>query len=514
MSLSSGLAERSAGWLRTTATRFDPLVFVVGAVSLVVYALHDFDGKLSRDLGLYSYAGQQFADGVPPYEAVMNRAGPLAHMIPGIGAWGARIVGVEDLTGMRVLFLFITVASVCVTYLFARELFDSRLAGLSAAFAFLTFTGIIELATNGPREKTPMLLFMLCAMWAAHRHRWVTAGAMLSLATLTLQIAFPAGFVAVVGCVLAVRRGERLRALVRVALGGLGVLLLFVVYFAAAGALEEFVEGFVLINAEYTAADPFTDHAQRNWENLQSEYGASLWVGIVGIVSLLVVSASAVRRTYRDRHPNAITIAALGLATIVALIWTLREYDSWPDAMLVLPTAAIGIGALAKEVVDRAEQRWARAAALAWVMAAVVMATSVSVDTRHHELVDQRASVRAKLRPLPDDATIMSINAPQPLVLSGKTNPIQHQMFFTGLNEYVDETWPGGLEGLGEWVAEERPTLIAVGGSLVPDWLAETLERDYTKVGSAPGWVWYADRSIGHRLVKKVRHAGNRHHRR
>lgn len=506
---SSGSAER----LRTTLTRLDPLVLVVGGVSLLVYALHGFDGKLGRDLALYSYAGQQFADGVPPYEAVMNRAGPLAHMIPGIGAWGARLFGMEDLTGMRLLYLLISVACVCVVYLFGRELFDSRLAGLAAASAFLTFAGFIELASNGPREKTPMLLFLLCSLWAAHRHRWATAGAMLSLATLTLQIVFPVGIAAIAVSVLAVRRGARLRALASVAVGGLGVLAAFVAYFAIAGAFEDFIQGFLIINARYTAADPITEALGTNWEVLRLGYRASLWVMIVGILAIVAMSIPALSRGYRDRHPNAISVAALGVATIVAVIWTCREFDWWPDAMLVLPTAAFGVGAIAKEVTDRVTLLWAQAATLAWVMAAVVMATSFSVGERNHELVQQRASVRAKLRHLPDDATIMSINAPQALVLSGKTNPIQHQMFVPGLDEYVDETWPGGVDGLDEWVSEERPTLITVGHGGIPDWLADTIERDYTKVGSAPGWVWYADRSLGHSVVKKVRHAGGKRQR-
>ena len=66
--------------------RLDPLVLAVGLVALTVYSLHGVRGNLTRDVGLYAYAGQQVADGVPPYLGVLNRAGPLAHAIPGLGA--------------------------------------------------------------------------------------------------------------------------------------------------------------------------------------------------------------------------------------------------------------------------------------------------------------------------------------------------------------------------------------------------------------------------------------------
>ena len=65
--------------------RPDPFAGVVALGSLVVFALHGTEGMLSRDLGIYAYAGQQVADGVPPYVGVLNRAGPLAHVLPGVG---------------------------------------------------------------------------------------------------------------------------------------------------------------------------------------------------------------------------------------------------------------------------------------------------------------------------------------------------------------------------------------------------------------------------------------------
>ena len=58
------------------------------------------------------------------------------------------------------------------------------------AGTFLTFTGFIRYASDGPREKTPMTLFVVCALWAVTGRGWFTAGVFVSLATLCLQIAF------------------------------------------------------------------------------------------------------------------------------------------------------------------------------------------------------------------------------------------------------------------------------------------------------------------------------------
>ena len=296
---------RTATRLRECQSRIDPRMVLVGAAALIVYELHGFDGFLSRDLAIYGYGAQQVADGVPPYVGMLTRSGPLAQLLPAIGVAGARVGGFDDLLGMRLLFLLIAVACVCVVYLLGRDLFASPLAGLASAAAFLTFSGFIEYASNGPREKTPMVLFLLCTMLAIQKQRWLAAGISLSLATLTLQSIFIVGIAAVVVGAFAARPGERIRALVRVAVGGLIPLAVCLLYFAVVGALQEFIDAYLLINVRYTVSDPLTSElAAKHWSQLQRVYGASLWVMIVGLVALLVLSLSALRWSSSTNSPS------------------------------------------------------------------------------------------------------------------------------------------------------------------------------------------------------------------
>ena len=188
--------------------RVDPLLAGCCLVALVVYVLHGFDGLLATDEGIYAYAGQQVAEGVPPYVAIANRVGPLAHLLPGGAAAVARVVGVDDLLAMRVFFMLISVACVGLAYLVGRDVFRSRSAGVASAAALLSLHGFIELATYGPREKTPMVLFMLAALLAIAHQRWLTTGVMVSLATLTWQ---PSFFPLILATLVAVLLGLSLR---------------------------------------------------------------------------------------------------------------------------------------------------------------------------------------------------------------------------------------------------------------------------------------------------------------
>ena len=277
----------------------DPLVPVVAGVSLVVYVLHGFQGMLTRDLGIYSYAGQQVADGVPPYLGVLNRAGPLAHVLPGVGVLVARLGGLDDVITMRVLFMLMATAAVCVSYLLGRDLFRSRGAGLVTASAMLAVHGFIQYASNGPREKTPMTLFVIGALWAVTHRRWFTAGVLTSLATLCLQTAFFSTFTAVAVGALLLATGGRIRALVRIAVGGLVPVAVLGTWFALAGSLGAAWDGFYAINRRYTVPNPLDAERALVWDDLQVAYGVTVWLLLAGAVLLVLVSLAAVSRRAR-----------------------------------------------------------------------------------------------------------------------------------------------------------------------------------------------------------------------
>ncbi len=498
-------SEGAPRWRWALTTRRDLLVPVVGLVALVVYLLHGRDGLLSRDLAVYSYAGQEVADGVPPYVGILNRAGPLAHLLPGVGSLLAELGGFDQLATMRLLFLGFAVAAVCATYVLGRELLGSRAAGLVAAAAMLSFYGFVEYASNGPREKTPMVLFIVCALLALTRQRWFTAGVFASLATLCLQTAFFVAVVAVGLAALLLARRGRARAVAMVVAGGATPVALYLAYAAATGSLHEAVEAFVGINARYTTPDPLMPRLDEEWELLREAYGTSLWIGIAGLATLGLAPLAVLVRPLRRRHPALPVLAVLAVTAGTSLAWNVHEYDGWPDLFPVLPLAAVGVGALFDVVARFLPRPTVLPVALALSVAATGVAVDFSVGTRSDELVVQRASTEAVFDVLPD-ATVLSVEAPQPLVLTGRTNPTRHQMFGGGLTDYLDDTWPGGLTAFLDGVVEEEADLVVLGDPVSRRWW-RLLAPDYAYVGSAPDWFWLARRSLGEERLAALREA-------
>lgn len=486
---------------------------VVGLVAVLTYSLHGLQGVLTRDIAIYAYAGQQLLEGDPPYVGVVNRAGPLGHMMPAVGAALARGFGTDDLLGMRLLYMLFAAATVVVVYCVGRDGFASRLAGLVSAGAMLSFEGFIELAAYGPREKTVMVFFMTCALWAVIRRRWLLAGLFVSLSTLTLQTAFLPAMAAVVAGLALCPRATWMVALARVVAGGALPVLVLTVYFLAEGAVRDFLDGFLLLNASNTPPNPVFDRLPEVWDSLEA-YGASLGVLLVGVLSLIGLAARAVLHRRREPEERPVALLAGTAGAVTGLLWCLFDYDSWMDLFTVLPYAAVGAGALVVAVAAHVPRGPALAIAGSSVATTLLVALTFSVGDRDDELLGQRSSTRAVLGALPDDARLLSLEAPQPLVLSGLTNPIRHQMFSTGLTDHIADTWPGGFDAFLGYLEQQQFEVVSIGDRLahraVPGqgehwwrWLRE----DYARVGASHRFTWLVHRSLGKKAIAAARRA-------
>jgi hypothetical protein len=487
----------------------DPWVVICCVAALAVYLLHGLHGTLLRDNALYSYAGQQVAEGVPPYVGVFNRAGPLAHLIPGMGVLTARALAVDDLLGIRILFMLLAVASIGVTYLLGRELFQSRLAGLASAAALLSFEHYIHEASTGPREKTAMVLFLVVALLAMTRQSWLLTGIFLSLATLTWQPVFLPAICGVLAAVLVgVDRGVRIRVLGLVAVGGLIPAGIAVGAFLVVSELERFLDGFLLVNASDTTPSHFLKNPAGKWRTMLEGYGISFWVLFGGLIAHIVATVQTVRRLRCNRDAVAAALVGTGVLSFVGIAWTMWDFDGPPDLFVLLPGGALGVGALIASLMNRGQVRTGIILASGFMVAAIAFALVYAIGERSDGLARQRAEVFAILEALHvDEAAILSVEAPQPLVLSGQRNASDFQMFGPGLVNYVDDVWPGGIEGYGRWIAEQGPMVIAVGRRSIPKWLVPTLEADYRSVGHAPGWTWFVTTDLGSDRIQDIRQA-------
>ncbi len=476
--------------------RLDPWGPLFALAGTVVFLLHGFGGTLTRDLALYAYSGQQFAEGEPPYVSVLNRAGPLAHIVPGIGAAVARVVGTDDLLTQRALMMLLSVAAVWLMYVVGRDAFESRLAGAATATTLLLLQGFVIYATGGPREKTTMMLFVVLTMLAVVHRRWLWAGVTVALATLTWQPVFVAGAVMTLAATLALPRRALLGALARFVVGGIIPTALMCAYFAAVGAFREFLDGFYLINAEYTRQSGLLGFLGNELQEIVDAFGWSLWVLLAGLLASMLLGALWLRGL--DRSAAApVAVVAFGVATFASILWCFRVFNGWADAVFVFPMAAAGLGGLVLVVARRLPAPAVVPTVATYAVVGLVASGVTSAVTAQDNLEPLRDVTEDLLAVAGPGATVQSIGAPQPLVLGNLRNPIRDQMFIAGLQEYLDAERPGGLAAIGARIAEDEPTFVTMDHPTWYPWATPSLDAEYVELGTSQLVTWYAHRSLG-----------------
>jgi hypothetical protein len=377
---------------------------------------------------------------------------------------------------------------------------------------FLSFQRFTQLASDGPREKTTMLVFLLATLVLVGRRRWVAAGVCTALATLAWQPSFAVAVVAAVVGVLCLPRG-RWRAAGRFVVGGMIPSAATVAYFLATGALHAAISGFVTVNVLYTHQPSLLSAPASTLRFLWIGYRFSLVVFAVGLVALLVLTAAHVGRLVPTRsrwlpdHARAVAVATVGLAALTGSAWTLIAINGAPDLFELLPFAALGVCGAILALARWVSSRLVTAVVAAVASSAVALAAVESVGTVGFRLDQQRADIAAVLAAALRGASLFSINAPEVLAITGRTNPSHYQLFDGAINAYIDHTWPGGLKGFSGCVTHLRPTLVAISSGYASAWPHRMLIHHYWRVGRGASWSWFLSRAASPRALAAVRAA-------
>lgn len=488
--------------LRAPGLPGDAYVMLAGVVTGAAYLVNGTHAELTRDQALYGYSAQTIVQGVPAYEGVFNRAGPLAHLITAVGVLLARAVGIDDLAGMRLWYLLIAAVGGALLYLAGRDLFSSRILGLVTAATMLAFVSYGRFAANGPQPKTIMVVFTAAAIWTLVRRRWVWTGLLIGAATLTWQPVFfligPAAAVTAL-CDAPRQRSLQLRSLLKIAAGGVLSIVLVVAYFLAVGALRTFIDSFLLINAEYTRQVSFITWPGRMALLMWDGYGVALIPLFAGPVALIVL-AYREWRTAGRRDEFSAALVGLVVGGLAGGVWSIGAFNGYADAFQFLPLSSLGTAAAIRLWQGPTPTRRATSVAMAWTLLCLAISVGYAATHRTHTLDQQRASVRAVFGRLPDDATIMTFEAPVPLVLGNLPSPSRYLLFSTDIQAYLDDTWPGGMAGFTDWITRTHPTVITVDNEETRDFLAPVLARDYVDVGDSSNFTWYVARSVDPRV--------------
>ncbi|MCW2968674.1 MAG: hypothetical protein JWM71_2446 [Solirubrobacteraceae bacterium] len=445
------------------------LAAFVLALSIILFTRFSLGDLLSRDEAICAYGAQQWAHGVPFYTSIFDAKGPVSSALGGVAVWAASLVDFNDLTAIRLLFLAFACATAVGVYLLAARAWESRLAGIAAAVTFISFKGFALDAMGGPDPKTPGVCFAVASLTLLLHRRWFTGALLAGLAPLVWQPLGGYAVLAVAAAALGSESGERARSVLRAIAGVLAPVVVTFGYYLAAGSLSDLVDGMIVFPLTGVEREPETLGHRLHviTSTVDLYYGNTrvlLWAGLVILPALLAWGVA--RRHIAMKDPLVVAVAGSGL--MVAL-FTVSDFQGYPDLFPLLPYAALGIGGavgLGVRAVPTGRARQLAGGLGIAATAVLVLLTwhSYTTAAHGHELLrsTQQASADRLSRLADPNGTIWALGNPAVLVFSHRRNPSRFVYLDSGFDAYVAQHTPGGLRGFADQMLSFRPAVIDV----------------------------------------------------
>lgn len=444
-------------------------------VAMLLLSRYGIHGRLSRDEAVYAYAGQQLAQGVPPYVSIFDAKGPGAGFLAGAAAYLADRVGGNDLQTMRVAFWLFACATVVAIYLLALRLFGSVLGAVAAAVVMASYRGWALDALAGPNAKVPGIFFIVLAMLLMTTRRWTRAAFCGSLAFLVWQplFVFPTLAVVLAGSDATGRR--RLLRLGRALGAAMLPVLAVLAYYAAVGGLGDLIQtglAFPLVGERH-GRESVLQRARSILFVVQQYYrqGALAWTFWLGALALVVLVSFRLARGRTHvgsalREPLVSVVAISGLAQIA---YVLIDFQSNADVFPLLPYPALGIGGVVSAAVAWSRRRsWQLPVrvVVGALLLALAVGSAVQFQTdrvgNNHALTSQLGAACGITRMLGQSGRLWALGDPAPLVLTHHQNPDRFIYLDSGVGAWKVGHLPGGFPDWTAQIQKVHPTVLVM----------------------------------------------------
>ena len=443
-------------------------------ISVALFTRFGLGDTLKRDESIYVYAGQQLTHGVAPYDGIFDPKPPLAGMLAGLAAWVGGLVGVGDLTAIRLAYFAFSCLTVLAVYVLCLWLWRPVVAALVGAIVFATFRGFAMDALAGPNAKTPGIAFGVMSMALVVRQRWFSAALLGSVAFLVWQPLGIYAAVTVLSAALVPPAGERRRAIGQAVAGAAVPIAVLTAYLAIVGALGRMLDAAFVFPATGVKRGPETvvqrlDHIASVIRLGYLHTWQLFWLGTVLLLIVVTVHLVAGRGPNRERLGSPLVAAVL---VSMAALWAFsaKDFQGYPDLYPLLPYAALGFAGATSLVVTHLSVPVLRTVATAGALACVLALSLLSFGWLGQDkaadggLAAQRDSACALNRLLEPGESLVSLGDPTVFVLTHRRSPTRYIYLNSGVGGWEFARTKGGYLGWRRQLLASQPSAIALHG--------------------------------------------------
>jgi hypothetical protein len=413
--------------------------------------------------------------------------------------------GLDNIVTVRFIFLIFGCLSVVGVFLIGRTLFNSPLIGIFSSITMLSFYGFGLMTSFGPRPKVPMVFFISMAIFYTIEKKWFKAGLFGSLSFFTWQ---PAGIFLPLIIILSLTQEkiDRKLSFLRSLIGAAVPTIFIVAYFYFEGGLYEMINASYFFPFRYMEVSNKTFFSQILYLHSRAVkgYASSIVAFYIGLLMIFYFYY------WRFRVKNSINetllkdrFAILLLSFPPLVIWSFKDFQSFPDFFIFLPFISIGFGYFLSIITLKFEKtnyngyRLLKKHFSSITIILIILSISFfnAYEGRSNQLLEQKSAATEIEKIFGEDAKILSLGDPTILVLLHKTNPNRYLFITRGFDRLIEDTYPEGIEGWIGDIEEYDPDVISFGimkgesKQKIIDWM--TSNYQLKKQGSFKTYVKY-----------------------
>lgn len=433
---------------------------LVGISAIVLFLYRPFSQIETGDATIYNYISQAILRGQLPYRDVVDIKSPLSCYLTAAAMWVGKLIGINDIYSGRLLHIAFACALVATLYQVGVIYFRNHRAAFLGALLLLLSDYFTGWTVSGGQPKLPMMLFGMLSLLAVAKERPILSGALGMLSALCWQpgLMFAGVAFLIFSRYLTSWRDGRA---IKVAVGALIPLVLFVGYFYLKGGLSYFWACAMEYN--YSVFAPEAKHSILDslghfWRVVRRVYRLDVIVvyASLGGFALFVVARLKGRFGIRklistgDLFRDAILIPPL-----VYFAFCQINFQSGPDLIPFMPFIALFAGFFAVRVISLLLERFAKSTArlsldkLLYAGALAIAVLGIGVRCARYRidaasLQAQRSDAAEIARILGPDGKIYVHGSAEILVLLNRPNLNPYVFIDWGMDDFVASKWHGG----------------------------------------------------------------------
>jgi hypothetical protein len=376
---------------------------------------------------------------------------------------------------MRIGYMVIATATSLLMYRLSVRIFNRNGTALFAPLAMLGFQGYIVMAAVGARPKVLLLFFMIFLLIFLWDRRWFSAGLASALCVFTWQ---PSGIVLISALIFAFISGgrDRLAAPVRLLGGFVLVTAALSAYFIYKGAFQEFLDGSFLANLFFVSRTG--EHNELNniiyWIKTGFPFSSSLIV--LGLTCIVPYFACEAWKHWTNNRSAGPEFAYL-LMLIMFTVWSLLDFQGYPDFFVFLPFAALGIQLILQNLSSvfgemfgfgaRHRDFAAQLVLVCFLLAAPYFAFVRSWAGTGPTLSDQIDQIESVISEALGDGDIgnkqvLVLEVPEILALLRLENITPYIVQMDGIDRYLASKFSDGIQGWFDAMEAGEPDLLII----------------------------------------------------